>query len=66
MDPNLMQGIRDQAHAYAERDRDLVMRGVGIGFLLMLDAHKEGLLEEREFRQGVRDLVALEREFSRV
>jgi hypothetical protein len=66
MDPSLLQGIRDRAQAYAERDRDLVMRGVGIGFLLMLDAHKEGLLEDRDFRQGVQDLVALEREFSRV
>jgi hypothetical protein len=66
MDPTLMQGIRHAAQHYAERDRDLVMRGVGIGFLLMLDAHKEGLLEDRDFRQGVQDLVALEREFSRV
>jgi hypothetical protein len=66
VDQHILHSISYASSKHADKSRDVLMKGIGIGFELMLQAYDRGDMDCPKFRQGVRDLVALEREFSRV
>jgi hypothetical protein len=66
VDPHILHQISYASSRAREDARAVLMKGIGIGFTLMLQAYDRGDMDDPKFRQGVSDLVALEREFSDV